>query len=327
MYGLVFISNQGWRVPLAIHSLSANFAYFFNRLNPSPTFVSRASSEHSTITGLLEDPNGLASELSPVCFLQGSYRQQTAIYTINDVDIVVLCKGLSFGESGGGGGRTWSRNEIFDTLAAPLLNDGRYRNKVRYNEGSMCIKVDLGIKVEILPAVLKRGNHDPRVEPFCLYRPHKGRWEEGYARTHQAYLTSKNSVTNSNYIPAIKVFKHIRNYHDIDAVSFHIESLLHAIPNVYFEGSPADYIASLLGYIAQYPAEAWYRSDIKTPCGERDLFDEDEWNWHDWSVFHQFVVLLARLSRIAATTHDRPTAIECWKDVLGNDFFPREVSR
>jgi hypothetical protein len=56
---------------LAIHSLSMNFQFFFSKLNSGSSFEQRASSEHNTILGLIEDKNGLAAELEPVekfCF-------------------------------------------------------------------------------------------------------------------------------------------------------------------------------------------------------------------------------------------------------------------
>jgi hypothetical protein len=37
----------------------------------------------------------------------------------------------------------------------------------------MCVKVDLGIKVEILPVVFKQGTNDWQAEPFRLYRPER----------------------------------------------------------------------------------------------------------------------------------------------------------
>ena len=139
---------------MATHSLPDHFSSFFRRLNPGLIFEATVSSQYNTIKGLIEDRTGLAASLSPVCFLQGSYRQQTAIYSINDVDIVVLCSLWQPG-FGAGGGRSYGRNEIFDIIAAPLRNDGRYRTKVRFGPTSMCIKVDLSIKVEILPVVFK----------------------------------------------------------------------------------------------------------------------------------------------------------------------------
>ena len=101
---------------MAAHALSDHFAYFFSRLNPSPTFEAQASSQYTTIKALIEDANGAARELSPQCFLQGSYRQATAIHTINDVDIVVLCQLWQPPSGGAGAGRGWSRDDIFNNI-------------------------------------------------------------------------------------------------------------------------------------------------------------------------------------------------------------------
>ncbi|MGC2154463.1 MAG: hypothetical protein WA618_20650, partial [Terriglobales bacterium] len=194
---------------MAIHALSQHFTSFFRRLNPGTSFEATASSQYNTIKDLIENPKGPAAALSPVCFLQGSYRQQTAIYSINDVDIVTLCRLWQPG-SGGTGTRSFGRNEIFDIVAAPLKADRRYALKVRYGPQSMCIKVDLGIKVEILPVVYKTGNNDALHEPFRLYRPEKVDWEDGYARFHQQWLSWKNNQdkTGGTLIPMIKVMKH-----------------------------------------------------------------------------------------------------------------------
>lgn len=310
---------------MAVHALTDNFRKFFKNLNPGESFERIASREHKTITALIEDPGGLAGELSPKCFLQGSYKQETAIYTINDVDIVALCK---LWQPGSGSGSSWSRDKIFDTIAAPLLSDGRYRDKVRYHNNSMCIKVDLGIKVEILPVVYKAGNSDPQSEPFRLYRPENGQWEDGYARYHQALLSWKNDKnrTNGNFIPAIKVFKHLRSRFSLNAVSFHIECLLFSLPNNLFLGNPADYITATLNYIASTSASYWYNNGLKTPCDERNIFAQSEWDNTNWTKFHNQVINWAACAQVAHEAQDRDTAIEGWQLLLGNDFFPKQVS-
>ncbi len=309
------------------HPLTSNFNYFFKCLNPSPTFEEQASSQYQTIKSLIEDPRGLASALSPTCFLQGSYKQSTAIYTINDIDIVALCRFLSF--PGPAGGQAWTRNEIFDTIAAPLKNNGTYKNKVVYNDLSMCVKLDLGIKVEILPVVFKAGNKDPQVEPFSLYRPEKKSWEDGYARYHQVRLTWKNQqeTTNLNFIPTIKVLKHLRSRFGLDAVSFHIECLLFCLNSEIFKGGPADYITKVLGSIASISAEEWYRKEILTPCRDRNIFVASEWTLEKWKIFHYDVVQWAACAKEASQVQDRDKAIELWQLLLGNDFFPKQVSQ
>jgi hypothetical protein len=312
---------------LAIHYLSRRFAYSFSRLNPSPSFEQIASRQYNTIKGLIENRSGLAAELSPICFLQGSYRRQTAIYTINDVDIVALCQ-LWYPGSSGGSGKKYGRDKIFDIIAAPLLNDGRYKYKVRYHQDSMCIKVDLGIKVEILPVVYKSGNNDPQSEPFCLYRPEMQQWEDGYARDHQELLSWKNSSvkTQGNFIPAIKILKHLRSQFSLDAVSFHIECLLFSLPDHVFRGAPANYIRTVLEYISNSSAEEWYQSVCRTPCDDRDIFSSKEWEWNDWRQFHAHVQVWADLAQRACLEPNKSDAIRIWQSILGNDFFPMTVS-
>jgi hypothetical protein len=311
---------------LAVQPLSTNFQSFFSRLNPGPSFEQRASSQHNTIRGLIEDRNGLAAELEPVTFLQGSYRQQTAIYDINDVDIVVLCK-LWYPGSGGGG-KTYGRDEIFRIIAAPLLADMRYRDKVRYGSQSMCIKVDLEMQVEILPVVFKAGTADPKQEPFALYRPEKTRWEDGFARYHQSWLSNKNAPnrTQGNFIPMIKVLKHIRSLFNQRGVSFHIECLLYSLPDWVFLGEPASYIAAVLTAIAAKPATDWYMTPCMTPCGDRDIFTASEWASGHWSSFHQLLSQCATVALGATTTSVYSEAVKAWQAILGNNFFPATVS-
>ena len=254
-----------------------------------------------------------------------SYRQQTAIYTINDVDIVALCN-LWNPPAPGTGGRLWSRGEMFDTVAAPLLSDGRYQSKVRYGLGSMCIKVGLGIRVEILPVMYKAGNCDPQAEPFRLYRPEAAGFHDGFARYHRQHLTNKNVATGGNFVPTIKVLKHLRSQFSLDAVSFHIECLLHSLPDSVFLGTPADYLAAVLGHIAGASADTWHGKVCSTPCGDRDVFTANEWTRQSWSTFHESIVLWAKAASVANHISDKGSAIEAWQLILGSDFFSTSVS-
>jgi hypothetical protein len=244
-----------------MHYLTDRFQRFFGNLNVGTRTEQTAAREYAAIKALIENPNGHAAELGASCFLQGSYRQQTAIHDLNDVDIVALCQ-LWHPGSGGPSTRSWGRDDIFATIAAPLLNDARYRNRVQYGSGSMCIKVDLDIKVEILPVVFVAENNDPQHEPFRLFRPETGEWEDGYARRHQQLLSLKNNEQNTNgtFIPTIKVLKHLRTIFGRQAVSFHIESLLFRLPHHVFRGAPVEYIPRVLGAISALTAEEWWNA-------------------------------------------------------------------
>lgn len=312
-------------VRMPIQPLSESFQSFFGKLNPSDSKVKVAAAEHAEITRLITDANGSAAQLSPHCFLQGSYRQQTAIHDINDVDLVVLCRLWYPGSPNPAPGTTWSRDRIFDAIASALKRNQSYANKIEYGPNSTCIKVNGAIKVEVLPAVYPAGNSDPDKEPFKLFRPEHGRWEDGYARYHQQWLTWKNSAekTAGNFIPAIKVFKHIRTRYALPAVSFHIECFLFRRADELFLGSPADYLAKLFSHIANWTADAWYNVEMRTPCNERNVFTNEEWTYQSWQAFHELIRQLSAVATAATVTTDRNEAIRLWQVVLGDDFFPR----
>src|SRR5688500_967621 len=110
---------------MTTHALSDNFRSFFGNLNPPTATEQIAAAEYAATKSLIEDRNGAAAALSPVCFLQGSYKQQTAIHTLHDIDIVALCELWQPASGAPGPGPTWTRHQIFDTIAAPLVNSTR----------------------------------------------------------------------------------------------------------------------------------------------------------------------------------------------------------
>lgn len=307
-------------------SLSKNFESFLGKLNPGSSYVEVAAREYAAIRGLIEDSSGQARELSPTCFLQGSYGQDTAIYTINDVDIIVLCK---LWHPGPGSGSSYSRDRIFQIIASPLLASPRYREKVRFDGSSMCIKVDLEIKVEILPVVFKAGNNDPTSEPFRLYRSERARWEDGFARLHRQHLSAKNRAerTNGMFIPCIKMFKHLRSRFGLDAVvSFHMECLLYSCPDELFRASPGECLRNILRYLNRNTPDGIYLARCLTPCGERDIFTEDEWSRESWNAFGRYIPTWTRAAELACEATTRTDAIRFWQSLLGKEYFPEDVS-
>ena len=312
---------------MPFHNLTDRFNALFGALNPSPSFTATAQSEHSTVAALLTRTDlPCWRYLRPYIFLQGSYKQQTAIYTINDVDIVLLCnlgKSSLYQQGIDANNRYWTRDQIFSVVAETLAASHHYKGKIKYNSKSMCVKIELGIKVEILP-VLRRTLESPNTEePFLLYRPAKDLWEDGFARKHQSLLSEKNQRTGGNFIPAIKVFKHIRSFHNIPSVSFHIECLLYKIPDEVFKGSPAVYIAALLNHLQASPAEAYKTTYLRTPCGDRDIFTSAEWEFESWKYFHSRIQSLSYAASIANLSQSKVDAITYWQKVLGDNYFPR----
>lgn len=304
--------------------LNENFKSFFSNLNPDPTTIGLAAREHGRVTTLIESGSGAAAALAPRCFLQGSYKQQTAIHGINDVDVVALCALWQPGSQAPGSGQQWTRDQIFAAVASSIRVDQRYANRVTYHSGSMCIKVTGDVRIEVLPVVFASNNHDPAIEPFRLYRPNRADWSDGFARYHQRWLTWKNdeAKTGGNFIPAVKALKHIRTRFNLDVVSFHLECFLFSFADTIFAGSPADYLARLFAQVASMSAEAWYAQILLTPCKDRDIFTAEEWRNESWVKFHELSVQIANALRSAITTNDREAAVKAWQLVLGDEAFP-----
>ncbi len=312
---------------MAIHALSAHFEGFFDQLNPSESYAATAASEHLKVRRLLEDRDGPAGGLEVVTFLQGSYKQDTAIHSINDIDVVALCSELVHPGDGSSTGKSWSRNDIFATLEAALLKNQGYRDKIRYSANSLCLKLDLEIKVEILPAVKKRGTVEVDTEPFRIYRPDDGGWSDAYARDHQRLLTKKNGRCD-NFKPMIKVMKHLRDvYPDFskeDAISFHLECLLYAVPDEGFDGGPADYIPRVLRSLANFTPGQATNSGIKSPSGDKILFSEGEWSSAAYTRFHKWAALWCSKAEAARDAPGSGAAVKAWQNLLG-DWFPSEA--
>lgn len=321
------------------HHHTARFRHFFGRLNPSPTLTSQASSQYAGIKAALEGATELATDYRVTCFQHGSYGRDTATDNINDLDIVALCRGLEAPNPAAvpnllaPPGRQWFRGDIF-TAFETALRQTRYRTAlVPSKPTSLCVKLNLGIKVEILPAIMAPGVTDPSHEPFYIWRPEQNRWVPTYARHHQQWLSAANAApafanrntADGRLIPMIKVMKRLRDNIGASAVSFHIETLLTKVPAAMYRGSPPTYISNILEFLANLNANVW-NSQCLTPCGDRDIFHPNEWSLGSWQAFHEHIKLWASLATFAATERDERSSVQIWQSLLGNTYFPMEVA-
>lgn len=106
------------------------------------------------------------------------------------------------------------------------------------------------------------------------------------------------------------------------AVSFHLECLLFWIPDEAFFGEPADYIPNVLEAIVKWDALVWAIVNLKTPCGEREIFGGNEWQYADWFAFHARVQEWAGTARQASSAFFETNAIQKWQELLGQAYFP-----
>ena len=323
------------------HRLTKHFDAFFQNINPAQTWRDIASSQYNSIKQLLETDSYLSSQLGIQCKTQGSYDRHTSIHSINDLDIVAFCTRLHYPAQltiNSNPGDGWTRDRIFAALEAVLANS-RYREVlIKSTPSSMCVKLDLGIKVEILPVVPQYGIFCSTSEPFYLWRPSRYCWELGYAEMHQSKLSEKNAPafrfgyfdqdsttygTGGNFIPAVKILKHLCSIYDCNIVSFHLECLLYSLPNDVFSGSPAAYIQKILSFLSTQEPLKFYRQGLKTPCGDREIFSSDEWDFTKWLQFYGWCTVWKDIAVQAHTAYLEGTAIDTWRNLLSPGWFPR----
>lgn len=203
---------------------------------PPPTTVERVSSLQQYIQDLLGDTHHT--------FLQGSYKNDTAISDINDVDIVATRLKTYSGIYSLHPISSWI---LWDTIFSEI--EQKLRNQSKYNwtvtRGDKCIKVRGVFNADIVPAVQVGDDH--LVDPIAIYSFRSGKEKLNYPRVHYENGVQKNKLTDGKYKPTVRLFKqwvknHFGEQKDIIS-SFKMEALIHGMDNrQFFDDYPANFI-------------------------------------------------------------------------------------
>ncbi|MBL8683804.1 MAG: hypothetical protein JNK05_31820 [Myxococcales bacterium] len=200
---------------------------------PSDSIVAQAQSLHQNVRALLGDDNYAT-------LLQGSYKNDTSLWDMNDVDLVAVSRGLvsgTFGSVSPGGG-TVSWDEIFARIERKLQGDARYAGK--WERKDKCIQLNTGVKIDIVPAVYVTS---PESDPVAIYSRREGVERRNWPRNHYDAGAEKSRRTNGAFKQTVRLFKAWRRAVTSDskvAPSFYIECLLHAVPDGLFSNVGAD---------------------------------------------------------------------------------------
>lgn len=233
---------------------------------PSSTIVSAAKSLQVTIRGVL------GSEYET--FLQGSYKNDTGVPDLNDVDVVALRKhtySRVFTNLPPGEPITW--DAIFTDVQSRLEASHHYRGKTE--RGDKCIKVNTLFKADVVPAV-HLGS--PSIDPIAVYSFREGSERKNYPRVHYEHGKHKNASTAGNYKPTVRMFKRwTRNWFggtDV-APSFYIECLVHSVPDGLFTSDPPDTFVRIADHIVN---KLNRYSVVMSVAGDKDILTSDEWS-------------------------------------------------
>lgn len=276
--------------------------------SPSPSKITQVATLQNYIQELLEDTHHT--------FLQGSYKNGTAISDINDVDIVAVRKTtFSSVHSSRRFSSSISWDSIFSEIEQKLRGQRRYQWTIE--RGDKCIKITGAFNADVVPAV--QISDDPKIDPVAVYSMRTGVEKMNKPRTHYDNGVVKQQVTKETYKPTVRMFKNwVKNhFHDSDTISsFKMEAFVHAMPPDKFYN---DY-AGTFCLVGSAILDKWDRqlgqfSYTPSVCGVENIIE-------GWSVVDQqnFLNQLLESSGHALDAYNAPTISEAeqkWRLALG----------
>lgn len=240
---------------------------------PSPTKTAAAVSVHNNIQRIIGDTHET--------FLQGSYRNNTGIADINDVDIVAIRKQttstvftgrLSFN------GIPWE--QIFQEIQDKLEDSYSYKGKTE--RGDKCITVNTNFKADVVPAIYIA---DDENDPISVYSFREGAERKNFPRIHYQNNVAKHAATDQTYKPTVRMFKKwARNQFEGTKVapSFYVECLVYRVPDTHFNSDFAESFFDVGNYIINnYTQSSW----IYSVAGDKDILVKEEWSPSNFNIF------------------------------------------
>jgi len=230
-------------------------------------------------------------------FLQGSYKNETALQDMNDVDLVAVSKEHRASASSTASGRESVWSTIAQRITGKLQLEPRYLG--RWTHEDKCIRLNTGvrvgtvdIRVDIVPAIAVQS---PTEDPIVIYSRKARRERRNWPRGHHEGGRRKSEATNGQFKLAVRLFKCWRSSHFSSpkiAPSYYLECLLHSLPEQLFASDPASNFVAIAQEIGRRysVASAWSAVPLKRIMGEGNLLAADEW---DRASFEQFRLKLA----------------------------------
>jgi hypothetical protein len=247
-------------------------------------------------------------------FLQGSYRNNTGVADLNDVDIVALATTVHSTVGRGPAQYPVSWDEIFSRVENRLNAHHRFRGRV--SRGDKCVKVDTDLALDVVPAIYR---DDPDTDPIEVFSFREGSRRDNYPRVHWENGVTKNDRlhTDGAYKPTVRLFKRwARNVLSDPKVapSFYIECAVHHVPDKeFFLDLPLSFLAVGL-YLTQ---DITRNTVVNSVAGDKDILVHGEWHPDNFEQFQRelmpSVVLVSRAMKATTSTE----ANRLWRQAFG----------
>jgi predicted nucleotidyltransferase len=190
-----------------MQSIAQAFNTFLSKLELTSNEKDEASRQHTHMRTELQQRLTVEDN-----FLSGSYKRNTAVRPLNDIDIfVVLRENDSQSPELG-------PDALLDTIQSTL--EDIYPGKTTTRQ-ARSINVEFsgtGIAYDVVPSFFDEEHENAFIIPDGA-----GDWLSTNPKTHQAQSTEANENAGKLLKPLLKTVKHAKNVHDAPARSFHLE--------------------------------------------------------------------------------------------------------
>ncbi len=286
------------------------FRDFLHAIQPTPANRGRAIQLHSTLRGRLAAAESFEDWYSD-SFLYGSYRRNTAVQPIKDVDICVL---LDIGPSD-------HQPQAVVARLRRVLEEIGYEAKTALQRRS--VRIDMsGTTLDVVPVVATGGVDPPLVIPDRKLTT----WVSTHPKGHLAAATQLNKDSAKRYVPLVKMVKAWHRYQRSTderpkPKGFTLEALVAAYQDRDAPGFAEQFVnfldnlsrdcASLLsaGIFPSVPDPAMPGQMIALTIAEDEA-----------RRFGQLVTTTLQDARVALESSDFNTSVCSWREIFGPKF-------
>ncbi|MBI9077335.1 MAG: hypothetical protein JEZ02_18145 [Desulfatibacillum sp.] len=205
-------------------TVEQSFQKFVSNLNPTEKQRIRIQTNRETIDSVLaNDKRIFLNTQQQPSFLTGSYRRNTIIRPIDDIDLYVR---VHYGE------HCVNKSPRSILLLIKYALCKKFGNRTEVKVDSPCVVVEFrDYKFEIVPVV----GYENDSQLYNVPAPGSREWMQCYPNAPSKWLSSSNQVNNKMFIPLIKILKQWNRKNKIGLKSFHLELLTERVFNAITE--------------------------------------------------------------------------------------------
>jgi hypothetical protein len=231
-------------------------------------------------------------------FLQGSFRNDTAIADVNDVDIVALRMPPRNDDE-----PIWPRE--FSLLMEVLRESPSVTSIIE--QGDKCIKVRGTHSADVVPAI--PGGESSTTDPMLIHSIRDNEERPNYPWRHYLKGVNKQTRTGGTYKETVRILKSwIRRHPSLFAPSFYVECAVHSVDDEQFDRYPPRSFLNVAETLCSYSPH----DVVMSVAGDKNILVDEEWPPSDFRMFQERLQIATNLIRQAMQASRSKKADELW---------------